>query len=338
MSNETPRIRSLLRQADRNVESGKLAAAEAMYRQIVEEAPESTTAWLGLAQATRDQDEKQSAYERVLELDPEDTQAQAGLSALFGEDIATIAQGQESEQNLIAAEDGLDSTGSEKHASIHNAEDKKYQDTAQKASHVAGAKPVVNSQVHAAADHDHGLEGEDSHAAKHDPDVELFCYRHPGRSTSLRCYKCNKPICSECAVKTPVGYLCPTCHREAEDAFFNNKPIDYILAALVALPLSLMAGWLVVRFSGGIFMILLFVFAGGAVGGFIARLSKRAIGKRRGRFIPHVVAACIIIGALFWAWPWVLVLFAGSAGVLIKLAGIGVYMFTAASSAFYWAR
>ena len=74
-----------------------------------------------------------------------------------------------------------------------------------------------------------------------DPALELFCYRHPNRSTSLRCYKCNKPICSECTVKTPVGYLCPDCHREAEDAFFNDKATDYLLALLVALPLSLLA-------------------------------------------------------------------------------------------------
>ena len=85
-------------------------------------------------------------------------------------------------------------------------------------------------------------------------------------------------------------------------------------------------------------MILIFIFAGGAVGGFIARLAKRVMGKRRGRYIPHVVAACIIIGVLVWALPWLLYLFAGNAGVLFKLAGIGVYLFTAASSAFYWAR
>lgn len=314
MNNETPRIRSLLRQADRNLESGKLAAAETMYRQIIEEAPDNPAGWLGLAQVSNNQAEKQAALERVLELDSENTQAQAALSMLHGEDANTLVTETESAQTDFSKVKELNSSEKAEQGANSNVE------------------APVEKQVHPVEEHDHGM------AVAHNPDAEIFCYRHPNRSTSLRCYKCNNPICSECAVKTPVGYLCPTCHREAEDAFYNNKPTDYILAALVALPVSLLAGWLVVRFSGGIFMILLFVFAGGAVGGFIARLSKRAIGKRRGRFIPHVIAACVVIGVLIFAWPWLFVLLSGSAGVLFKLAGIGVYLFTAASSAFYWAR
>jgi hypothetical protein len=139
-------------------------------------------------------------------------------------------------------------------------------------------------------------------------------------------------------VKTPVGYLCPDCYREAEDAFYNAKPTDYLLALLIALPLSLLVGYLVARFSGGFFMILILIFAGGAVGGFIARATKRVIGNRRGRYIPFLIVACIVGGAVYWAWPLLIFLFAGGGGVLFKLAGIGIYLFTAASSAFYWAR
>ncbi len=64
MNNETPRIRSLLRQADRNLEAGKLAAAETMYRQIIEEAPDNPAGWLGLAQVSNNQAEKQAALEQ----------------------------------------------------------------------------------------------------------------------------------------------------------------------------------------------------------------------------------------------------------------------------------
>ncbi len=327
MNRESPRIRSLLRQAERNVEAGKYAAAEAVYRQIVGEMPESSAGWLGLAQVTKDVEEKEAAYKKVISLDQTNEQAIAGLNAMQNE----VMDGSLT-SDLNKQEDKQTSNVNNPAPSHDEVKDKSvYPDPAisYESDAVAPAKQVQEATIQ---DDDH------DHVVVNDPDAELFCYRHPNRATSLRCYKCNNPICSECTVKTPVGYLCPTCHREAEDAFFNNKPTDYLLAALVALPLSLMAGWLVVRFSGGFFMILILIFAGGAVGGFIARLAKRVINKRRGRFIPHVVAGCVIIGVLVFAWPWLLVLFAGGGGALFKLAGIGIYLFTATSSAFYWAR
>ncbi len=239
----------------------------------------------------------------VLELDSENTQAQAALSMLHGEDANTLVTETESAQIDFSKAKELNSSEKAEQGANSNVE------------------APVEKQVHPVEEHDHGM------AVAHNPDAEIFCYRHPNRSTSLRCYKCNNPICSECAVKTPVGYLCPTCHREAEDAFYNNKPTDYILAALVALPVSLLAGWLVVRFSGGIFHDSAIYFCRWRSRWFYCSLAKRAIGKRRGRFIPHVIAACIVIGVLVFAWPWVFVLLSAiGAGVLFKLAGIGVYL------------
>lgn len=37
------------------------------------------------------------------------------------------------------------------------------------------------------------------------------CYRHPDRPTRLRCVTCDRPICTECAHDTPVGFKCPEC-------------------------------------------------------------------------------------------------------------------------------
>ena len=48
MSMSSPRIRSLLRQADKVAASGKRSAAEKLYRQIIEEAPETAPAWVGV--------------------------------------------------------------------------------------------------------------------------------------------------------------------------------------------------------------------------------------------------------------------------------------------------
>ena len=33
----------------------------------------------------------------------------------------------------------------------------------------------------------------------------LYCYVHPNRETALRCNHCNRPICADCAIRTPTG-------------------------------------------------------------------------------------------------------------------------------------
>ena len=173
-------------------------------------------------------------------------------------------------------------------------------------------------------------------AAAEEAAYTLTCYRHPERVTSLRCYNCNRPICISCAKKTPVGYICPDCQRQAEDAFYNSRPLDYLIAALVSLPISLLVGFLVLRFlSGGFFFFLLIFFVGGAVGSFIGRVTKRAIGGRRGRYLPGLVVAMMILGVVIPALPLLLAIVTGSAGALLALLGPGLYLFVAGGAA-YW--
>ncbi len=69
----------------------------------------------------------------------------------------------------------------------------------------------------------------------------LFCANHPSRETHLRCNRCGKPICSSCARLTPVGYRCPECIREHENIYYTATAADYIIAAIIAFPLSLVA-------------------------------------------------------------------------------------------------
>jgi DNA-directed RNA polymerase subunit RPC12/RpoP len=43
------------------------------------------------------------------------------------------------------------------------------------------------------------------------PSGEVPCSYHPEVMTGLRCSRCGKPICPQCAVRTPVGLRCPEC-------------------------------------------------------------------------------------------------------------------------------
>ena len=281
-------MRTLLTQAERNANYGKNAAAEMMYRQIIDEAPEAEDAWLGLARVTGDPAEKRAAYERALELAPPTPAAVAGLAVLDGRPVPPEA---------AAALAALEPPVEEPRPSTIT---------------VAEAEPPV--------------------AAAEEAAYTLTCYRHPERTTSLRCYNCNRPICISCAKKTPVGYICPDCQRQAEDAFYNSRPLDYLVAALVSLPISLLVGFLLIRFFvGSFFFFLIVFFISGAVGGFIGRVTKRAIGGRRGRYLPGLVVAMMVLGV---ALPAGLVFLLGGLN-LFALLGLGIFLFVAGGAA-YW--
>lgn len=55
------------------------------------------------------------------------------------------------------------------------------------------------------------------------PTKELRCYKHGRRTTRLRCSICDRPICHECLVETPVSFQCRSCARE------RGKPSGEIL-------------------------------------------------------------------------------------------------------------
>jgi hypothetical protein len=119
------------------------------------------------------------------------------------------------------------------------------------------------------------------------------CVNHPKVETYLRCNKCNQPICVKCAVQTPVGYRCRNCINTQQQVFYADfNPVHYLVAAMVALPLSLIAGWLIP--SLGWYAIILGPLAGGG----IAEAARWAIGRRRGPYIWLVVCGCIVVGWL----------------------------------------
>jgi hypothetical protein len=42
----------------------------------------------------------------------------------------------------------------------------------------------------------------------------LFCYKHPKAATNLSCGRCERPICTKCAVIGPSGIRCKECARQ----------------------------------------------------------------------------------------------------------------------------
>jgi hypothetical protein len=151
-------------------------------------------------------------------------------------------------------------------------------------------------------------------------DVDLvFCYRHPQVETALRCNRCNKPICPKCARRTPVGFRCPDCIREQEDKYYSGGNLDYLIAAAITFPLSLIAAGLFTFLLSGLWFfwsIMISFFVAPAIAGFIAEAVRRGVGRRRSRYLGRIVAACLILATL----PFLLLALLGGVGGAIAPA------------------
>jgi hypothetical protein len=125
---------------------------------------------------------------------------------------------------------------------------------------------------------------------------KMVCANHPHRETTLRCNRCGKPICPQCAVLTPVGYRCKECVRGQQKGFETARTIDYPIAGLISAVALGVAMYLLGFLSWwGIFI-------APVVGGGVADIVHRAVGRRRSRYLPLMAVIGGAIGALPSLW------------------------------------
>jgi hypothetical protein len=125
-------------------------------------------------------------------------------------------------------------------------------------------------------------------------DNALFCANHPTVETILRCNRCNKPICTRCAVQTPVGYRCKECVGQQQAVFYTGGVLDYVIAGVISLVLGGVASYLMTLLGAWFFALIL----GPAVGIGIAELVRLAVRRRRTRYLWIVVAVGMVVGSL----------------------------------------
>jgi hypothetical protein len=120
----------------------------------------------------------------------------------------------------------------------------------------------------------------------------IYCTYHSTRPTALRCNRCGKPICSSCAVRTPVGYRCKDCVREQQKVFDTASWYDFIVAFAVAA---------VVCGAGSILSTIigyLSLFIAAVAGYLAARAVLWAVRRRRHRFLWLAAVAGGIAGCI----------------------------------------
>ncbi len=120
----------------------------------------------------------------------------------------------------------------------------------------------------------------------------LTCYKHPGRETMLRCNKCNRPICSQCAVLTPTGYRCKECVRGQQKVFNNAQAGDFIIAVVLAVGMAYLGSY-IPSFIG-----FFTIFAAPFVGMLIVEAIKKLIRNRRSRALFNATTIAAVLGSL----------------------------------------
>jgi len=163
----------------------------------------------------------------------------------------------------------------------------------------------------------------------------LYCANHPDRETFLRCNRCEKPICVQCAVQTPTGYRCKECVRGQQKVFNTARPTDIILAPIIAAVLSFIGANLVGFL--GFFTLLAAPFVGMVIESAVRRLIK----NRRSNVLFIATAAGSALGALpsllAALLPFLQFLSAGSFNAfgLLPLIWRGAYTILVTSAVYY---
>ena len=123
-----------------------------------------------------------------------------------------------------------------------------------------------------------------------------YCARHKDTPTSLRCGRCETPVCPQCMIHGPVGVRCPDCGRPPKLSQYEvSTPL--ILRAVGA---SLLVG-----IAGGGVLLLLFLIGFGlffyliAAAGFgyvVSEATSYAANRKRGRTLAIIAVVATVVG------------------------------------------
>ena len=126
-----------------------------------------------------------------------------------------------------------------------------------------------------------------------------YCAAHPERDTELRCNRCDRYMCIDCAVRTPVGYTCRECVRGHEDKFYEGTIVDYGLVAATCAIGGALTPFAMMLIGG--FLIIGFIVAP-AIGGTAAQIALQLTRRRRGRYSGYIAAGGVLVGGIVSAF------------------------------------
>ncbi len=157
----------------------------------------------------------------------------------------------------------------------------------------------------------------------------MRCAAHPDVETSLRCGKCDKPICPKCMVETPVGARCRECARIKKLPTFQVSNKQILLSTCVGLVIAVGYGFLwgiLGLYANFIFLNLLL----GAGAGFcISEGMSRVINRKRGSKLAVIAAILVIVSGFASVFTPIGMIYSSSLMFImldILAVGIGIYV------------
>lgn len=135
-----------------------------------------------------------------------------------------------------------------------------------------------------------------------------FCEVHTDREATLRCNKCDRWMCTACAVQTPVGYRCRECARRQQDKFFTASRRDDLVVFGICAGLTALAGAIMSALGSWLLIALI---VGFPLGGAISEAALRATGRRRGKNTVWYGIVGAVLGGVVGAVVQVYIEFSG---------------------------
>jgi hypothetical protein len=160
----------------------------------------------------------------------------------------------------------------------------------------------------------------------------LYCVNHPQTETTLRCNRCEDPICVRCAVLTPTGYRCKDCIRVQQKSFDTAEWYDYGISFILAALLSYLGSQMVS------FLSFFTIFLAPIAGVVIAEAVRLTIRRRRSRLLYQTTTLATALGSLLpilLLLPIILSSQGLPTGILFRLIFQGVYTFLVTSTVYY---
>jgi tetratricopeptide (TPR) repeat protein len=172
--------------------------------------------------------------------------------------------------------------------------------TADKKSYLEEALVLDPDNVEAKRAMERIIAKEGELAARVDENELTFCAVHPDRETMLRCNRCGRLMCTECAVRHPVGLRCRECVNETKSPIYQVDVGTTARALLATVAITLPISLLVLTF-GGVLWFIFWFFIGGAIGTGIGNAVQRVVPRKRGRSMQAAVGAGILLGTVLAA-------------------------------------